>query len=237
MNAPAFFRRLVSPVVDFIYPPVCALCDDALAPGDRSICGRCWTSFRRVDPSHPVWQELFARLSEGGHVGGLASCYLFEKEGALQEAMHLIKYRGWKNVGERLGRDLGMALEASGTRAMVDIAVPVPLHRVKERERGFNQSAVLCRGISAVTGIPVEAKALARTRYTPSQTTLTASERRHNVAGAFAVRRRARATIAGRRCLLVDDVLTTGATVQACAGALKSAGAASVIVAAAALAQ
>ena len=237
MNAWPFIRQFLLPLCDFIYPPVCALCDGDLARSDRAVCSLCWNSFAAVGPEHPVWRELGAKLASAGAIDGLFARYLFEKEARLQDALHLLKYGGWKSIGVRLGADLGNALGAQSWSEDIDLLIPVPLHSVKERERGYNQAALICRGIGEVTHLPVSPRLLKRVRYTGSQTKLSAEERRLNVEGAFAVRRGAEVVVRDRSILLVDDVLTTGATVSACVSALRKAGAARVFIAAAALAQ
>jgi ComF family protein len=147
-------------------------------------------------------------------------------EGALRTAIHELKYGGQRRVAARLAE---AALGEAAVSALVEpgaILVPVPLHPRRRRERGFNQSELLAREIGRRTGTPVAPAALVRRADTPAQTGLSAAARRANVKGAFAVRQRAR--VAGRVIVLVDDVLTTGATAQACARALREGGAADV---------
>ena len=136
---------------------------------------------------------------------------------------------------KRSGRRDGLATLSSwmlqSGRTLVDEAdliVPVPLHYARLVRRGFNQSGWLAQEISRQSGTPVMVDALKRTRRTPTQGGLSARARRRNVAGAFTITKRAATRISGRRILLVDDVLTTGATVSACTRALKQAGAANV---------
>jgi ComF family protein len=146
-------------------------------------------------------------------------------EGGLRTVIHELKYRGRRRLAERLAEGL---LASSAVRSVLrDVAVlaPVPLHPRRLRERGFNQSELIAHAVSTRAGVPVAA-ALVRRSDTSSQSGLSASERRRNVAGAFVVRRRA--AVVGRVVALVDDVLTTGATARACAAALRDAGASSV---------
>jgi len=147
------------------------------------------------------------------------SLYVFE--GGAREAVHYLKYR-WRTM---LGPVLGKALAAlvSDMGFSPELVLPVPLHRRKIRQRGFNQSVVLARHMSRCLGLKLDVSSLARSRHTASQVGLNTRERRRNVAGAFVVRRAQR--VAGRAVLLVDDVLTTGATVDECSRVLKEAGA------------
>ena len=144
----------------------------------------------------------------------------------LREALHAFKFRGKRAVARPLGDLLAEAGAGYPGARGAGLLVPVPLYPDRERERGFNQAALLAERLGRLWGVAVAANALERTAATPAQTGLSGEERRRNVRGAFAVPRPAR--VAGRRVLLVDDVLTTGATADACARALRRAGAAEV---------
>ncbi len=144
----------------------------------------------------------------------------------LRTLLHELKYHGRRKVAARLAEAL---LASPGVVSVVEpgvVLVPVPLHPRRRRERGYNQSELLAQELARRTGLEVAAPALVRRKDTAPQTGLGAAGRRANVAGAFAVRKRAR--IVGRTVVLVDDVFTTGATARACAHALREAGARSV---------
>jgi ComF family protein len=138
-------------------------------------------------------------------------------------AVHELKYRSRRRVAGRISEAMLDDPRVRGVLAGAQALVPVPLHPRRQRQRGFNQSELLADALGRRAGIAVVASGLVRRQDTRSQTGLTAAARRANVKGAFAVRRRAR--IAGRTVVLVDDVLTTGATASACAQALRAAGA------------
>lgn len=150
-------------------------------------------------------------------------------EKPLRDLIHLLKYDGFRPLAKPLGKHLA-ALAGALAEQPFDLVVPVPLHSNRQRQRGFNQSLLLATQVSKVLGVPVARKDCVRVRDTRPQTGLRASERRKNVAGAFDVPRPQ--SVKGRRVLLIDDVVTTGATVHACARALRQAGAAGVWVAA-----
>jgi ComF family protein len=143
-----------------------------------------------------------------------------EYDGALRAIIHAIKYEGRRS----LSRPLAALMHARGAEVLDggSCLIPVPLHPSRRRERGFNQAADLARHLSTLLDLPVR-KALRRTRATASQTGLPAAERHRNVRDAFGVTRAAR-ELAGSTVVLIDDVSTTGATLEACAGALKEAG-------------
>ena len=165
------------------------------------------------------------RLRASCHIDGLVACYLFEKEGVLQSLIHELKYSGLSTIGVDLGKHLGVRIMELLPDESIAGLVPVPLHRVKQRERGYNQSECICRGIACATGLPVLTSLLQRTKYTKAQTQLTLTEREENVNNAFAVRRREEASVKHAKFLLVDDVITTGATIIASARALAAHGA------------
>lgn len=149
-------------------------------------------------------------------------------EGTLRALIQRLKYNGYRPLAKPLGRFLADAARRFDEQSF-DVLVPIPLHRRRERHRGFNQAALLAAQVSRLLNIPLAADDCVRVRDTPPQTGLRAAERRKNVAGAFHVPQPQR--VRGRRVLLVDDVLTTGATAHACAQALRDAGARGVWVA------
>jgi ComF family protein len=151
---------------------------------------------------------------------GFDACYSYGAyEGSLRELIHLFKYSGVRPLARPLGHLLSLALPRD---LEFDLIAPMPLHWRRLWSRGFNQSALLARDLARRTGVPY-GRPVRRRRATVSQAELSGAERRRNVAGAFVVT--GRPDVTGKRLLLVDDVLTTGATLGACAAALKKAGA------------
>ncbi|HIE04756.1 MAG TPA: ComF family protein [Candidatus Latescibacteria bacterium] len=202
-------------LLDFLFPPKCPLCGGEPEGGDAGICGGCWEEIKgnfRGEVSEMPW---------GGKLFVLA-----DFDGRVQEVIHLVKYRHRRSLGRALGRWMGEKLGAVPEFSDLQLIVPVPLHPRRKWERGYNQSWEIASGVGEVVGVPVE-EALSRSRNTPSQTGLDVRRREENVRDAF----RARMSLGKKKVLLVDDVLTTGATASECAKVLKEAGAEEISVA------
>lgn len=232
-------RAVWHALLDFVYPAHCLLCRSPLGAGYIGICPSCRTGLEIIDG--PVCDRCGCPL--GQDQVPCPNCsekvFSFEKMRALapfnpnvQRLVHMLKYEGRTLAGRVLGNDLGLALGRSGIMLEGSVIVPVPLHASRRRERGYNQSALIGRAVARVLCLPVDAGVLRRVRLTQTQTALDLAGRAANVHGAFLVRRNTR--VAGKTVLLVDDVITTGATANACADALMAAGAERVLVAAAA---
>ena len=228
----SFFR----PLRDFVLPPVCLICGAPLEAGQVRICPRCWRGMRTVSPDDPLFCAMRGRLTSGGAIAGVVAEFWFEREGSLQLLIHQLKYEQMTGLGIDLGKRLGLRILSSLDEKEFAGLVPVPLHKSKLRERGYNQAEFISEGISSVTGLSVIPSILRRTRYTQSQTAMNPAERKANVHGAFAIRQQSLPAVRGKSYILVDDVITTGATVAACASVLTEAGAADIVACAAALA-
>ena len=231
------YKNLVVPLRDFIYPPVCFTCDQRLSGEESRVCASCWNSLERLRSDDPTEIEMRKKFKSEGVVRNFVSCYLFEKKGKMQEIVQLLKYGGIRSFGVRLGEEIGARIQENSEFLASDYLIPVPLHTLKRRERGYNQSEYLCRGISERTGIPVHTSLILRIRNTESQTHLNIEQRQENVGGAFAINPKQRMSVQGKSFIIVDDVITTGSTINACARVLRMAGAREVFVASAALAK
>jgi len=190
----------------------------------QPMCQVCRSALRSVRETDTIYRRAVQRLCGDGLVSGALSLYHFEKGGPVQELIHTLKYGHGADIGLLLGGELGEKLLGRKLPADIRGIIPVPLHRVKERERGYNQSEYLARGIGRVIGAPVLAHEVRRVRYTDSQTSLTIDQRRDNVAGAFCVGRSGCRSLKGGGVILVDDVITTGSTVRSAAAVLRGAG-------------
>jgi len=218
--------RLKEALLDLLFPPRCLGCGG----GGSFLCPACCDTLPRLVP--PLCPRCGLPLAAGGScpsctrtplsIEGIRSPFLME--GLAREAVHQLKYRNLRALACPLGRLLTDYLESSPRPA--DALVPVPLHRRRLRERGYNQAALLAREVGRNTGLSVVEGSLVRRRDTPAQArAASAAERRRNVEEAFYCRD---GKLRGKRVLLIDDVCTTGATLDACAHALREAGALSV---------
>lgn len=221
-------------ILDFIFPPLCLSCSIPLLKGRQTVCDPCWNSIERVSALHPLYVETSEKLMRSEQVNGLVSEFVFEREGAFQHIAHALKYGGYESLGVELGRKLAEVFLASGGGG--DVLVPIPLHKRKFRERGYNQAERIAHGMSQATLIPLRTDLLRRTRFTQSQTTLTLEERKKNVEGAFEIVPGMERVVNGKTIVLIDDVITTGATIVSCASTLRDAGARTIIASSAALA-
>jgi ComF family protein len=226
---------LLDPIVDFLFPPTCPGCGADAHNAELLLCPVCRAALRRVDRRDQDFQIALSRLQDQGVVDGCTVVWYFEKEGPLQSLLHLVKYSSRLSLGRRMGEELGRKMASE--HALPDVLIPVPLHPTRLRGRGYNQSCLIAEGVMRTTGVPVAGNHLRRVRHTSSQTHLSIEERAANVSGAFSVPLDRSKCLQGRRILLVDDVLTTGATLRACALVLRAAGAGSVDVGTVALAR
>jgi len=220
-----FLSELFQPLIDFIYPSVCLSCTKKLPDGEQLICKSCWQKVQRAALPAEFEKELMSKFSIDGYISKAFSSFYFEEGGVLQSIIYALKYDGKKSIGVMLGKCVGELIRNDDDFGLVDILIPVPLHKTKQRERGYNQSDYICRGISQMINIPFRTDILKRRKYTISQTQLNREERRQNVAGAFKVNRRRAELVRGKILVLVDDVITTGSTINECAKTLLENGA------------
>jgi ComF family protein len=225
------------PLADVLFPPLCYACGALLPHGSRVACPPCVATIQKVDFTDPLLLLARERLCGDGVLDDVFTLFHFEKGGTLQTLLHHLKYGGAAGIGRWLGGQVGLAMRECSFAPRLDAIVPVPLHTAKRRERGYNQSASIAGGIGTVLRLPVDAGLVGRIRHTSTQTALGIEERKSNMAGAFATFPKRQRVIEGRGFLLVDDVITTGATIRSCAQALRAAGAGSIVACAVGLAE
>jgi len=224
-------------LLHLLFPHVCLVCNKLLLPEEEHCCQACLDEF---DPfstvaqaEHEVRSTIFAHFGEHFPFEHAWCRYQFHKQSPLQQVLHSMKYEGMFTLGTMFGRQLGRWMLAKSIDiSALDCIVPIPLHRLKKIERTYNQSENIAEGLAQSLKKPVRSSLLERKRFTVSQTGLSAVERAENAAGAF----HAANAVRNQHVLLVDDVVTTGATMAAAAEALRMSGAKSVSLAAIALA-
>ena len=210
-------------LIDFFmlfFPSNCLVCGKRLHAPGAVLCFVCEmkmpkTGFKDCD-NNPVSKIFWGRVP----VMAGTSLFRFEKGSAYQTLLHDLKYRGNRKAGLYLGRLLGQALKHT-TFSDCDLMVPVPLHRKRLKQRGYNQSEIIARGASEITGIPVASRLIGRKRNMRSQTLMNRQERFENMARAFTLCDYY-PDLHGKKILLVDDIITTGATLEACSQVLLS---------------
>jgi ComF family protein len=203
----------------FLYPHSCLGCGYDLFDQRHFLCLRCLKTLP-VTGFEKSKENYVAKLFTGRlPIERGAAWLFFGKDGLTQKLIHQVKYRGNTNLGEYLGFIMGNHLKDAGWFNGMDILVPLPLNKKKLKIRGFNQSEVLCRGISKATGLPVEEVAVMRTVYTQTQTKKSRLQRWSNVEHVFDLQQAD--MLEHKHVVLVDDVMTTGATMDACGQVLS----------------
>ncbi len=205
-------------LISLLFPRICYACGDRLMKNEELICTVCYVTMPRtnfhLEPGNIVEKTFWGRCM----LEKVAVFSIYNKDSRIRKLIHNMKYRGIKEIGFELGRMYGTDLAKSDFLDDVEMIVPVPLHHSKERIRGFNQSIEIARGLSASTGLPVAGDILKRASFSQTQTKRSRIDRWSNVEGIFGVTDYTK--IDGRHLLLVDDVITTGATIESCASEL-----------------
>jgi ComF family protein len=197
------------------FPHNCIGCGSDILANDAMLCAQCYSELPVTGfiqhAGNPVEKIFYGRVA----LQQAGSAFYFTKESVIQKMMIELKYRGNKNAGYYMGRLLGMQLQESNRFNDVDVIVPLPLNAKKEKKRGYNQALIIAEGIQAVWNKPIAAKAAGRKLFTQTQTQKGRIDRWQNMKDVFEVKDAG--AIAGKRILLIDDVVTTGASLEACA--------------------
>lgn len=214
----SFLYELWDDFLSLLFPRLCPGCGNHLVRNESFICTDCYVLIPRTS-YHTQEDNPVARLFWGrSNITRAAAFSYYNRGSRIRKLIHCLKYKGMKEVGTELGKIYGSILKSSDFICDIDIIIPVPLHPDKQKKRGFNQSEIIADGISINTGIPVDTQTLCRKELNPTQTKRSRYERWANVEGIFSLENPD--VVIGKHILLVDDVITTGSTVESCANEL-----------------
>ncbi len=208
-------KSIFSSFLNLFFPDLCVVCKERLGEGEQHICTDCLlllpkTNFH-LQPDNRMEQSFAGRIPFE-HIAAYA---YFVKGGSIQQIIHELKYNRNPSIGVFMGELCGENLKGSGFVADIDYLVPVPLHPKREKKRGYNQSLEICKGISNITGIPIDNQTLIRKVNNQSQTKNSRFDRWKNVEDIFSLTNPE--AFQDKHILLVDDVITTGSTLESCA--------------------
>lgn len=214
----SFWTRLF----DLIAPRCCAACGNRLAESERHVCLNCLLALPRTHYAEQPYDNPMAQLFWGHFpVEKVAAWFFYQPSSPFSGMIHELKYRRQREIGHFIGRVAAEELSKKHFFDDIDLLIPIPLTKRRQRQRGYNQSLEIARGISDVTGIPVREKVVVRTRFEESQTHKSAKERRENVSGVFELVDSE--VISGFHVMVIDDVITTGSTMISCCQELQKA--------------
>lgn len=209
-------------LLQLFFPHTCYGCGSDLLSAESLLCLRCLKDLPETNfawhANNPIEKKFWGRIPVQAAMTG----FYFSKHAIIQTLIHQLKYKNKKEVGIFLGNRLGMQLKEANRFHQIDAIIPLPLFPEKQKIRGYNQSAIIAKGISEITSIPVWENIISRKIYTDSQTKKGRTERWENVKESFALANPG--AVQHKHLLLVDDVITTGATIEACGSVLLSPG-------------
>jgi len=198
---------------DLVFPPLCIICKKEYFREYIPICKNC------IDQLTYLPENIRQKKSCADNLSELYITFLFDNN--YKKLIHFLKYKEYRSIGHRIGELVAEKIGEKRFNSAKIVAIPIPLHPIKYRERGYNQARLIARGLSQVTGIPNRPNLLKRVKNTKSQTKLSKKERKNNMADAFQA---SRFDSNSKEIILIDDVYTTGATMDSAAKALKAVG-------------
>lgn len=214
------FKTILTDTLHLFYPNVCTGCGSDLISAGNLICLKCISILPQTNfaqhANNPIEKIFWGRIA----LTAAHSEFYFSKESLVQQLIHQLKYKGNKAIGLYLGEIMGKSLLASNRFTTIDALIPLPLNAAKEHKRGYNQAEIICEGMAAVMQVPIIKNVVIRQRYTDTQTKKHRTERWQNVADSFVINDVSK--LGGKHLLLVDDVVTTGATLEACGTTMLS---------------
>lgn len=212
--------EMIQDITNLVFPKICPGCKRPLLKSENSLCLHCLSNLpeRLTLNTEELKKRFYGRLQ----LGEAYSFLLFKRKGITQNLLHSIKYNGNQKLGLELGTIFGERCKSLGLFEKVDVVVPIPLHKSKLRYRGFNQSTLIAQGLASSLGILLDEISVIRKIKTTTQTKKTRMERWKNVDQTFKVITN---KLQGKHVLLVDDVITTGATLESCGQTILAAGA------------
>ena len=213
-------KQIVSDFAHLFFPANCEGCgSDTLMP-NSALCVKCFFNLPNTGHEKTAYNQIMQRLNGRVPLQAAMAGYYFRKEGVLRTLIHELKYRDNQNVGIQLGRMLGKKLSESHHFDSVDMLMPIPLNRKRLRKRGYNQAQIICEGIIQTwKPLPIATNLLVRSVNTGTQTKLNRVERSKNVEGVFEIADPT--AFIGKHIAIVDDVITTGSTIEAAANEIK----------------
>lgn len=213
-------KKIVQVISQLIFPEICFSCGKILVKGEELICLECTYHLPKTnyyqEIENPVHQIFWGRIE----IKKATALYFFEKGGLLQKLIHQLKYEGKKEIGYALGKNMGIHLKKADFTSDIDLIIPIPIHDKRRHERGYNQSEWIGKGLCEISGIEIDTTSVIRIKETKTQTKKTRDERWENVQSIFKVTDPKK--LNNKHILIIDDILTTGATIEACAAEIKS---------------
>jgi len=211
--------NLFKHLINLLFPRTCAACGTPLLECETTVCTTCRFLMPKTgyenNPNNPLAQNFFGQMP----FNAVSAEFFFSKSGKVQHLIHGLKYHHCRENGIFLGQEIGKSLLKASDYQGIDYLIPIPLHPKKEKIRGYNQSHVIAEGISEIMNIPITEKCLVRSVFTDTQTKKSREERWNNVKDIFNIEKPER--LENKHVLLIDDVLTTGATLMSAGKALS----------------
>jgi ComF family protein len=220
--ANSVFAEVFRDFVSLIYPNYCAACEDSLVKGEKLICTRCMSQMPQTNYHRDADNPLRTRLVSRINIRHAMALFKFSKSGRVQSLLHVLKYKNQPELGVMLGNLYGDRMTEANLGGAFELIIPVPLHSSRMRKRGYNQSAKFAEGLTQILGIPFSDDIIERKVKTETQTRKTKLNRWRNVTEVFQIKDLD--VVQNKNILLVDDVVTTGATLEACGNYLLEAG-------------